>query len=162
MLVAAATFSDFVLALHIMAVVVGFGVTFAYPIFFRAAERIDRKMVPGLHQLQLAVSRRLINPGLLVILIAGIYLASHEHQWKNFYVQWGLAMVVILGGLEGGYIVPRIRQMAEVGARDLAGASAGEWSADYIKLRNRVAPVSALMSLLVLITIVIMAAHVGA
>jgi hypothetical protein len=158
---APAAFSDFILAIHIMAVVVGFGVTFAYPIFFTVGERIDRRMIPSLHQLQLTVSRRLINPGLLVVLLAGIYLASHEHQWKNFYVQWGIAMVVVLGALEGAGMVPRVRKMAEVGARDLAGTG-GEWSPEYLKLRGQVAVLGSAMSLLVLVTIVLMATHAGA
>jgi hypothetical protein len=155
----AVTFPDLVLAVHIMAVVVGFGVTFAYPLFYTVGERIDRRMLPGLHRLQIALSRRLTGPGLLVVLIAGIYLASHEHQWKCFYVQWGVAVVVVLGGLDGAFSTPRLRKLAEIGAGEVAAA---EWSAEYRSLRKRVVLVNGLMSLLVLVTIVLMAAHVGA
>jgi hypothetical protein len=52
------------------------------------------------------VGRRLINPALLIVLLAGVYLASNLHQWSATYVQWGLAAVVVLGGLEGGLMIP--------------------------------------------------------
>ena len=79
---------NLVLAVHISAVMVAFGVTFAYPIVAVVGERLDRRAMPWFHRVQVAISRRLINPGLLVVLLAGIVLASDEHQWKHFYVQW--------------------------------------------------------------------------
>ena len=78
----AVTFADFVLALHILAVVVAFGVTFAYPIFALVGGRMDPRAMPWFHRMQQAIGRRLINPGLAIVLIAGIYLASHLDQWR--------------------------------------------------------------------------------
>ena len=47
MMLLAASAYDVVLALHIMAVVVAFGVTFAYPIMFAVAARHDARGRPA-------------------------------------------------------------------------------------------------------------------
>jgi hypothetical protein len=160
----AITFTDTVLAIHIMAVVVAFGVTFAYPIIFAIIEKADLRALPGIHRAELAVGQRLITPGLGVVLIAGIYLASKEHQWSTFYVQWGLAAAVVLGALAGMFFVPSERRMIELADRDVAAAGSGEvtMSQEYRDLAKRVATVGALSSLLVLVTIFFMATHLGA
>ena len=41
------------------------------------------------------------------MLVAGIYLASDEHQWSSFYVGWGILAVIALGALEGAVQIPR-------------------------------------------------------
>ena len=47
MLVPAVTFYTFVLALHIAAIVVAFGVTFAYPVMFAVGVRTEPRALPG-------------------------------------------------------------------------------------------------------------------
>ena len=39
-------------------------------------------MLNAATEMKVMISRMVINPGLLVILLAGIYLASDLHQWK--------------------------------------------------------------------------------
>ncbi len=73
MLAPAASFRDAILAIHILAVVVAFGVTFAYPIFDAVGARMDRRAIPRFHRMQGVLSRRVIGPGLVVVLIAGVY-----------------------------------------------------------------------------------------
>src|ERR1700694_985732 len=55
---------EFVMALHVVAVVAAFGVTFAYPIMFAAAARSDPRSLPLLYRLEYTTERWLINPGL--------------------------------------------------------------------------------------------------
>ena len=93
MLVAAVSFPQVVLAIHILAVVIGFGSVFAFPILFAAAARTDPGVTPWLLRARQRLGRYLVNPGLLVVIIAGIYLASKLHQWGNFYVGWGVLAV---------------------------------------------------------------------
>jgi len=165
MLHPAASFSDAILAIHILAVVIGFGVVFSYPIFFAVGPRMDRRAMPWFHGMQQLLGRRLISPGLVVILIAGIYLASHEHQWHAFYVQWGLAAVVVIGGIGGAYIGPREARLAELAARDVAATAGGaevEWSAEYEALIKQVLRAAALLGVIVVVTVFLMALHVGA
>ncbi len=163
MLVPAAGFSDFVLAVHIIAVVVAFGVTFAYPVFLIVGARLDRRAMPWFHRMQVAVSRRVTNPGLLMVLIAGVVLAADEHQWKKFYVQWGLAAVIVLGGLEGAVMIRTARRLAEIGERDVAAAGAGEvvWSDEYEGQLRRLRIVGGVIALIVAVTVLFMAIHLG-
>jgi hypothetical protein len=158
MLVTAVFFWQVVLAVHIIVVVASFGVLVAYPLIAVAAERLDRSSVPLLHRVRIVIGRSLVNPGLLVVLVAGIYLASHLHQWHEFYVQWGIAVIVVLGGLEGAFVIRQSKKLAELAERDIAASGGGEikWSTDYVSARGRSDQVTAAMALLVIVTIFLM------
>ena len=161
MLAPAASFSDFVVAVHILAVVAAYGVTFAYPVFTLVGARLDRRAMPWFHQMQVAISRRVTNPGLLVILIAGVILAADEHQFKHFYVGWGFVAVVVLGALEGGVKIRGTKQLAELATRDVQAAGSGEvvWSDEYEALAKRLERIDMLMALIVVLTVFFMALH---
>jgi uncharacterized membrane protein len=150
---------DVVLGIHIMAVVVAFGATFAYPIMFVVAARHDPRGIPLLHRIEYTTERWLVNPGLLVVLAAGIYLASEAHHWKEFFVQWGLAAVVVIGAALGAVMIPTAKRAEELAARDLAAAAGGPVSAspEYLAAVRRLTIVGSLLSLLVLVTILFMA-----
>jgi hypothetical protein len=148
-------FWQVVLAIHIAAVVVAFGVTFAYPLFALVGARLDRSAMPWFHRMQQVIGRRLISPGLLVVLVAGIYLASKLHMWHFFYVQWGIVVAVVLGGLEGGFMVRHEGRLASLAERDLAAGGA-DWSPEYQAVAKRVAAVGAVMNVLVLVTVYLM------
>jgi hypothetical protein len=160
----AASLYEVVLAIHIMAVVVAFGVTFAYPIMFAVGARHDPRGLPLLHRIEYTIERYLINPGLLLVLLAGVYLASKGHFWSDFFVQWGLGAVVVIGALIGSVMLPTAKRAELVAARDVAASGDGEvaLSDEYRALVRRLSSVGTLLSLLVLITILFMALHVGA
>ncbi len=165
MLSPAASFSDAILAIHILAVVIGFGVIFSYPIFGAVGARMDRRAMPWFHGMQQVLGRRVISPGLVVILLAGIYLASHEHQWSKFYVQWGLAAVVVVGGIGGGFLGPREGRLSELATRDVAATAPGaevKWSAEYEALNKQVMTVGSVLMLIIVLTVFFMALHLGA
>jgi hypothetical protein len=162
-----------------MAVVIAFGVTFAYPIMFAVAAKHGPRSLPLVHRIEYSVERMLVNPGLGLVLLAGIYLASKGHYWSDFFVQWGLAAVVVIGALVGAVMIPTAKRAEIAAARDLAaidastpgapgtpgtpGAEANvEMSEEYRALVHRLSTVGTLLSLLVLATIAIMALHVGA
>lgn len=169
MLVTAAAFSDFVLAVHILAAVIGFGIVFAYPILFAAAGRLDPNVTPWLLRTRQRVGRFLVNPALLVLVLAGVYMASDLHQWKYFYVQWGVAAALVIGAIEGSLIIPRSGRLATVAERDLAatGVPAGgqrvsaQWSPEYLSGQRRLTIGGALIELIVVITVFLMATHAG-
>src|ERR1700730_888184 len=150
---------DVVLAVHIMAVVIAFGVTFAYPIMFAVGARRDPRSMPVLHRIEYTIERTLINGGLLIVLVAGIFLASDGHHWSEFFVQWGLAAVVVIGAVLGAVMIPTANRAETVAERDVAAAGDGpiEMSAEYNALTRRLATVGSLLSALVLITILFMA-----
>jgi uncharacterized membrane protein len=160
----AVAFFEVVLAFHIMAVVVAFGVTFAYPIMFAVGAKQGPRSLPLLHRIEYSIERRLTNPGLLIVAIAGIYLASKLHQWSSFYVQWGLGAVIVIGAAIGAVMIPTAKNAEQVAARDIAASGDGEvaLSAEYRNLVKRLGMVGGALSLLVLLTIYFMATHTGA
>ena len=147
---------DYILALHVMAVVVGFGVTFAYPIIFAVGAKRDPRSLPVLHRIEYTVERLLVNPGLLVVLAAGAYLAGKGHHWSEFFVQWGLGAAVAIGAVVGVVMIPTAKKAEQLAERDLA-AEGGEMSAEYQAAVKRLTTFGTLLSLLVLVTILFMA-----
>src|SRR5438270_13934866 len=112
MFISGAMFWQYVLALHIFAVVIAFGVIFLYPLFSVIGLKLEARAMPSFHRFQHAVHMKVSAPGLVVIMAAGIYLASHLHVWSHFFVQWGLAASIVIGGIGGGYLSPREQQLA--------------------------------------------------
>jgi uncharacterized membrane protein len=155
----AVTFYSVVLAIHIMAVVVAFGVTFAYPIIFAVAARHDPRSLPVLHRIAYTVERLLVNPGLLLVLIAGIYLASKGHHWSDFFVQWGLGAVVVIGAVVGIVMIPTSKRAQQTAERDIQASGDGpiSMSEEYQAIVRRLSTVGTLLSVLVLVTILFMA-----
>jgi hypothetical protein len=155
----AASAYDIVLGIHIMAVVVTFGVTFAYPIMFAVGARHGARSLPLLHRIEYTIERYLINPGLLVVLAAGVFLAGDGHHWSEFFVQWGFAAVIVIGALVGAVMIPTAKRAEQIAQRDVAAAGHGdpEMSEEYRALVRRLSTVGSLLSALVLITILIMA-----
>jgi Predicted integral membrane protein (DUF2269) len=156
---AAASFYDVVLGVHVMAVVVAFGVVFAYPIMYAVGARHGARSMPLLHRIEYTTERYLINPALLLVLLAGIYLASKGHHWSEFFVQWGFAAVIVIGAVTGAVLIPGAKKAELIAARDMAGSDQAdiEMSAEYQALVRRSAIVGSLLSALVLVTILFMA-----
>ena len=154
---------EIVLALHILAVVIAFGASFAYPVLLGTVTKADTRALPALYRALHAISQRVIMPGLALVVICGIYLASHLHLWNTFFVQWGLAVVIVIGAVEGAYLGPREKRLIEVADRDVAAAGDGPvtFGAEHDSLIRRIGGVGALMDLLVVITIYFMVTHTG-
>jgi uncharacterized membrane protein len=170
MVLATVTFAQVVLAVHILAVVIAFGGVFAFPLMFGAARRTDPQVIPWLLRARQQVGRFLINPGLLFIVLAGIYLASKEHQWGNFYVGWGVVAALALGALEGSLIIRPAGRLAEMAERDLAATAvaaggrrtSAEWSPEYTATLRRFTLAGNVMVAIVVLTVFFMATHLGA
>lgn len=158
MLVPAVFFWQVVLAIHVIFVVAAFGAIVAYPFISMAAERLDPRSVPVLHRVRVILGRSLVNPGLLIVVIAGVYLTAKLHQWHQFYVQWGIGAVVVLGALEGSYVIRQSGKLADLAQRDIDASPAGDvnWSTDYVAARGRADQVGFLMALLVVATVFFM------
>jgi hypothetical protein len=168
----AVAFFDVVLAVHIMAVVFAFGATLAYPVLLGVIGKADSRALPALYKALHAISVRVIMPGLTVVLICGIYMASDHKLWSEFFVQWGLGAVVVIGAVEGMFLSPNEKRLVKVAERDLAASpvrgpsmtedrQAGDGpfapSAEHDGLVRRIGAAGATMDLLVLLTILFMA-----
>jgi hypothetical protein len=141
-----------------MAVVIAFGWIFALPIIFVIAAQRDPRSLPLLHRIELVVSRTLLYPALVGILGAGIFLASDGHHWSEFFVQWGLGVVVVIGAVVGAVMIPASTRAEEAAKRDLEGYAGGGFKPgqDYQAITRRLTVVGSALSLLVLVTIIFM------
>ncbi len=145
----AVTLYGSILALHIAAVVVTFGGTFVNPLLFRlgAGEPRHRPVVwRAVHTID-----RLVTRGMLVVLAAGIYLATDRHYWSEPWVGFSLGALVVIGGVVGGVLVPSERKAIELADRDPD-------SPELAALERRQGQVGAGLAVLVLVTIYVMTA----
>jgi Predicted integral membrane protein (DUF2269) len=153
----AVTAYDVVLAIHIMGVVVAFGVVFAYPLMFRVAANADPRSLPTVHRIETAIERVLVNGGLVVVVGAGVFLATDGKHWSEFFVQWGLAAAIVIGGLVGAVMIPASKKAQQLAERDLASGDGAAMSEEYQAVVRRLQVVGSLLSVLVLVTIFFMA-----
>jgi uncharacterized membrane protein len=156
--VLAASAYEIVLAVHVIAVVIAFGWVFTLPIVYAVATKTDPRGLPLLHRIEFVILRWLVNPALVVILGAGIFMASDGHHWSEFFVQWGLGAVIVLGGLVGAVLTPGAKRAEELVRADLEGYGGGELKAgpEYQAITRRLNVVGSAASLLVLVTIAFM------
>jgi hypothetical protein len=160
MLVTGVLFWQVVTAFHIIAVVGAYGFVVVFPFVTASVGRLEPRALASLHRTRQQFGRLLVNPGLALILVSGIYLASDLHYWKQFFVQWGIAMVVVLGALEGAVVMRQERKLAELADTEVsAGGGAIALSAEYIRARNLSQWTSWLMAGLVVVTIYLMSVH---
>jgi hypothetical protein len=169
MLVTAVAFSDLVLGVHIAAALVAFGTVFVYPLLFSFAARRDPHATPFLLRSRQQVGRYLVNPGLLLVVLAGIYLATDEHQWSHFYVGWGIIAAILIGAIEGGVVIPRSNRLAAIAERDLSSTAvpaggqrvSAQWSTEYTRGSRVLWLAGVLAEAIVIVTVFVMAAHAG-
>ena len=76
-------FYDVVLSVHILAVVVAFGVVFSYPVIDAQIKRASLEQLPMLHRLHLVLAQKVITPAMAVVLIAGVYLAADRDLFSK-------------------------------------------------------------------------------
>lgn len=128
----AIAFYDVVLFIHVSAVVIAFGVIFAYPVIFSVLGRRPVAERAGFHEAQRVIGQRLISPALLVVVLAGAYLASDGHYWSKVWVTVPLIIAIVTGAMGGVFFAPRERKLAEL-ARSGGG---GDYETVYAQVRT--------------------------
>jgi hypothetical protein len=126
MVVAEVQFYDVIVWLHVSAVVVGFGPTFAFGVYLALAGRKYPGSMPAVLDAQCTISRIMVTLGALVILGSGIYLAADRWEFSDFFVVAGLVAIVILIAMVHGYFVPNEVRAREIAERDIEAAGPGE------------------------------------
>ena len=140
--------------IHVTAVVVGFGATFAEALMFPVAMKMDPRHLPYVHRLGIAINRYLANPALAVIVITGIYqVLKGNWSFGDFWISATIAIAVVLGGLLGSYFIPTDKKLAATVERDLAS---GGLSDEYQRLAKREGQVGTLAGLLIVAAIFLM------
>ncbi len=127
------------LFIHVLAVVLTFGPTFAYGIFIGVAERSAPRSVPTVLRGIQATDRYLVRPGLIVVLLAGVYLLIDGHiSASESWVSVGFVAIVVLFGMVHGFFKPNTEKALELAERDLAAGDTlgAEYAAVSKKLEN--------------------------
>jgi uncharacterized membrane protein len=126
----AVTSYDFSLFLHITAVMVGFGATFAESIMFPVAMKLSVRHLPYVHRLQLAINQYFVSPALVVVLATGIYQVSESEAWEigDGWISATLTIVIVISALLGGYFIPADRRLGPMVQREIDEAGPGEIS----------------------------------
>lgn len=140
---------------HVLAVVVAFGPTFAYPVFGAVARRAAPRSVPGVLRGILWADRFLVTPAMVVVLAAGIYLLSEGDIPSNqAWVMVGFVAIVALFAIAHGFLVPQRRRALEIAERDLeAGEALG---AEFEALCRRITLAGQAAALIVVVAIFFM------
>ena len=126
MTVTAITSYDFSVFLHVTAVMVGFGSTFALTVTTPVALKLDPRHLPYVHQLSLVLNRFFASPALVIVLATGFYQVS-ERDWKfgDFWLSGTFAIVIALGAIMGAVFMPSSKRLKAIAERDIAAAGAG-------------------------------------
>ena len=112
--------------------------------------------VAALHRLHVALGRRVVTPAMVVVLLAGLYLALDRWSLGDPWISATFAILFVLFGLQGAVLAPADERLAELAEHD--GASSAEYES-----RSRKADLfGSLALLLVVVAIFLMVAKPGA
>ena len=156
----AVQFYDVVVWLHVSAVVVGFGSTFAYAVILATVGRDNPRAIPAVLRGISANDRTLATIGGTLVLLTGIYLAADRWDFSEFFIAWGIVAVLVLLGLTHGYFLRNEKRAIEHAERDIERAGDGpvEFGPEFEQASGGLAKVGTLAGLIVILTIYVMAA----
>lgn len=141
--------------IHVLAVVLAFGPTYAYPVFAAVAQRVDPRSVPTVLRGILKSDQIFVNPGLIVLLAAGIYTQA-EGSWdaSESWLSVGYLAILILFAMSHLFFRPNTKRALEIAERDLKDG--GELSADFDAVSKRIALGGQVAGAIVIVTIFFM------
>ncbi len=152
----AVIFYDVIVAVHVMAIVIAFGVTFIYPVIVPWVTSKHPQALPAFHEMQDRIGRLIITPFATLALLTGIYLAADRDLFSEVWVTIPLVILIVLLGLGGAFFGPREKELAELARRDLDAG--GTLSEEYHARAKIVGVVGGLSALLILFAIFCMVA----
>jgi uncharacterized membrane protein len=150
--------------LHITAVVVGFGATFAEAVMFPVAMKLDARHLPYVHRLQLVINQYLATPALVIVLATGFYqVADGDWDLADFWLSATILIVLVIGGLLGAYFIPADRRLGPMVQREVAAAGDGEvtLSEEYQRQARTEGVVGTVTGILIVIAIYLMVVKPG-
>lgn len=142
------------LFIHVLAVVLAFGPTFAYGIIFSVLPKYPRS-APAFFEAIRKIDNYLVNPGMLVVLAAGIYLmAKGNWDGSEAFIAVGFVAIIALFGLQHAFFRPQGRKAQELAERDLSGGDT--FSAEFEEISRRLGTVGPIAGLIVVVAIFFM------
>ena len=155
----AITSYNFSLFLHITAVMVGFGATFAESVMFQVAMKLNPRHLPYVHRLQLTINQFFAIPALVVVIATGFYQVS-EGDWEfgDFWLSATFAIVLVIAALNILYFIPADRRLGPMVERELAEAGDGEiaLSPEYQRGAMREGIVGSITGVLLIVAVLLM------
>ena len=158
--IAEVQFYDVVKWLHVAAVVVGLGATFAYGVFIAVAAKSARRSMPGIIAGIQATDRMLVIPGLVLILVTGIYMTIDLWDFGYFFITWGMLAVIILFAM-GAFVFGPNEEKARVAAeQDVERTPTGEveFGSEFNRLNGILGKAGPLAGVIVIATVYVMVA----
>lgn len=156
----AVSFYDVVVWVHISAVVIAFGPTFAFGVYMVLTAKNHPRSIPAVIEAQNAVNLGNVTIGSVIVLISGLYLAADGDWFEEVFVVVGIVSILVLLGLVHGFFLPNDRRALAAAKRDIDAAGDGE--VELGEEFNRAAAASArigpIAGLIVILTIYFMAA----
>jgi hypothetical protein len=156
------------LFIHITAVMVGFGATFAESIMFPVAVKTSVRHLPYVHHLQLAINQWLATPAMLIIIATGLYQVD-KGNWDlgSFWISGTLTIVIVIGALLGAYFIPSDRKLGPMVEGEIAALgdrqiTMADLSAEYQRRGRMQGIVGAATGLLLVIAVYFMVTKPGA
>jgi hypothetical protein len=142
------------LFLHVLAVVLAFGPTFGYALFFSVAPQYPRATPAILSGVQ-KCDRYLVGPGMLVIIFAAFYMQI-DGDWdaSEAFISVGYLAWALLLALQHAFFTPQVRKAKDLADRDLERGDT--LSAEFEALSERIGKVGTLAGLVVVVTIFFM------
>ena len=144
------------LFLHILAVVLAFGPTFGYGILFSVLPQYPRATPALLAGIQ-KIDRYLVTPGMVVLLLAGIYLIiASDDAWdgSEAFITVGFVAIIALFGLQHGFFRPQTAKAKKLAERDLKAGDA--LSEEFEGVARRLGTVGPIAGLIVVVTVFFM------
>jgi uncharacterized membrane protein len=141
---------------HILAVVITFGPTFGYALILSVAPQFPRS-TPALLEGVQRIDRYMVNPGMVIILIAGIVLlAASGGAWSgsDAFVVVGFIAIIALFGLQHGYFQPAVRKARGLAERDLKAGD--NLSPEFEALSKQYGQIGTLAGVIIIVTIFFM------
>jgi uncharacterized membrane protein len=155
------------LFIHISAVMIGFGSTFALAIATPVALRLDPRHLPYVHQLSIALNRFFATPALVIVLVTGLYQVSDKsYPWDlgDAWISATFAILIVIGGIMGAVFMPSSKRLKALAERDIAAAGGGPvtMSEEYSR-RARIEEIAGpITGLLLVVAVFLMVTKPGA
>lgn len=161
-MITAVAFYDVITWVHIVAVVIGFGPTFAYALFAGVAAKQGLRASLAVEQGILKWNMNGTTYGLVVIFLTGVYMAADgPWEFSDFFVSWGFVAVLALFGVVHGYFLPRERRLI-AGLEEEADAAGGDTkvrrSARLVTLDREIGRMGIVSGVFIILTIYVMTA----
>jgi hypothetical protein len=161
MSIVAVTLYQAVLAFHVMAVLLAYGLPLTVPFVLPYLRRVHPRAMPGVHDVQHRLNQRLATPASIVIFVLGATMATKRSLWTEPWVDSAVTLFAVISLTGATYIVPSCRKLAELAQTDVDASPNDQpvsWSPPYDTRFKQYVAVESLLGASVLTAIFFMAA----